>query len=127
MPIMDNKLVISDAQAIAASAASDFTINFGEANANMGQGTSLTIRFVVEEVFATGDSLQISLQHGATDTPATNLVDLPLILTAALTKGCYIPEIKIPDEHLQYIRLYYTVAGFNFTTGKITAHISLDR
>lgn len=125
--IMDNKLVFSDAQAITASAASDYYLNFVETAPNLGKGTPLYIRFVIEETFVTGDSLVIALQHGATTTPATEILALTAILTANLTKGAYIPEIKVPDEHLQYMRLYYTVSGSNFTLGKITAFISLDR
>ena len=125
--IIDDKLVLSDKQLITVTAASTNVLNFGEVNANLGEGTPLVIRFIVEVAFATGTSLQISLQHGATDTPATTLVSLPAILTAALTKGAYIPEIKIPDEHLQYMRLYYTVVGTYDTGSALTAFISLDR
>lgn len=123
MPLVDAILIFSDEQAITATAASTNVIDFGEANANLGAGTPLIINFIITEAFATCDSLQISLQQGSTSTPATELVNLPAILTASLTKGAYIPEIMIPSQHLRYLRLYYTVAGSNATTGKIFAYI----
>ena len=123
MPLVDAILIFSDEQAITATAASTNVIDFGEANANLGAGTPLIINFIITEAFATCDSLQISLQQGSTSTPATELVNLPAILTASLTKGAYIPEIMIPSQHLRYLRLYYTIAGSNATAGKIFAYI----
>lgn len=123
MPLVDAILIFSDEQAITATAASTNVIDFGEANANLGAGTPLIINFIITEAFATCDSLQISLQQGSTSTPATELINLPAILTASLTKGAYIPEIMIPSQHLRYLRLYYTIAGSNATTGKIFAYI----
>lgn len=123
MPLVDAILIFSDEQAITATAASTNVIDFGEANANLGAGTPLIINFIITEAFATCNSLQISLQQGSTSTPATELINLPAILTASLTKGAYIPEIMIPSQHLRYLRLYYTIAGSNATTGKIFAYI----
>lgn len=123
MPLVDAILIFSDEQAITATAASTNVIDFGEANANLGAGTPLIINFIITEAFATLTSLQISLQQGATSTPATELVNLPAIAAANLTKGAYIPEIMIPSQHLRYMRLYYTVAGSNATAGKIFAYI----
>lgn len=123
MPLVDAILIFSDEQAITATAASTNVIDFGEANANLGAGTPLIINFIITEAFATCDSLQISLQHGSTSTPSTELINLPAILTASLTKGAYIPEIMIPSQHLRYLRLYYTIAGSNATKGKIFAYI----
>lgn len=123
MPLVDAILIFSDEQAITATAASTNVIDFGEANANLGAGTPLIINFIITEAFATLTSLQISLQQGATSTPATDLVNLPAIAAANLTKGAYIPEIMIPSQHLRYMRLYYTIAGSNATKGKIFAYI----
>ena len=123
MPLVDAILIFSDEQAITATAASTNVIDFGEANANLGAGTPLIINFIITEAFATLTSLQISLQQGATSTPATDLVNLPAIAAANLTKGAYIQEIMIPSQHLRYMRLYYTVAGSNATAGKIFAYI----
>lgn len=125
--IMDNKLVFSDAQAITATAASANIIDCGVANANLGEGSPLIIRLMVEETFlaAGAATLIISLQHGASDPPSTSLLLVASIAKEALVKGAYIPEIKIPDEHLRFLRLYYEVGTGPFTAGKITAFIDI--
>jgi len=124
---MDDKLVFSDAQAITVSAASAFTLNFGLVNPNIGEGTPLIIRFVVEEAFTTGTSIVIALQDGATSTPTNTLLETDVILTAEIAaKGAYIPEIRIPDHHAQYLRLYYTVVG-TYDHGKLTAYVTLNK
>ena len=127
MPLVDAILIFSDEQAITASAASTNVIDFGETNPNLGAGNPLIINFIITEAFATCTSLAISLQHGATSTPATEIVALAAILRASLTKGAYIPEILIPSQHLRYMRLYYTIAGSNATTGKIFAYIKAQQ
>jgi hypothetical protein len=127
MPLVDAILIFSDEQAITTTAASTNVIDFGEVNPNLGAGTPLIINFIITEAFAALTSLQISLQHGATSTPTTELVNLPAIAAANLTKGAYIPEIMIPSQHLRYMRLYYTVAGSNATAGKIFAYIGAPK
>lgn len=129
MPLMDTILMFSDEQALhgAGSAASTNVIDFGETNANLGDGTPLIVNFVINEAFATCDSVTFTLQHGATSTPATDLVSTAAILTANLTKGAYIPELMIPRQHLRYMRVYYTIAGSNPTTGHVTAYIGIPR
>jgi len=126
----DSKNTFSDGQSITASAASTI-LDFGVADANLGQGSPLIIRFIIEETFdSSGDTatLTIALQDSATDFGGTNV----LLQTAALAisattliKGGYIPEIKIPDRHARYMRLYYTVGTENFSAGSLTAWIDI--
>ena len=125
--IMDEKLVFSDAQGITATAASTNIIDCGVANANLGEGSPLIIRLMVDETFtaAGAATLDISLQHGASDPPTTNILLIAQFAKEALVKGAYIPEIKVPDEHLQFLRLYYTVGTGPMTAGKITAFIDI--
>lgn len=123
--IMDDVLVVSDAQSLAGagSAYSTDEINFGEAGPNMGEGSPLIFRFIIEEAFATCDSVQFVICHSATANATTQLVMTAAILTASLTKGAWIPELKLPEHHLQYVRIYYVIAGSNPTTGKVTAYL----
>lgn len=128
--IIDNKLVFSDAQAVcnAGSEASESILNFGEDDPDLGKGTPLNIRFIVEETFAGPTSITIQLYDGATATADTRiLVSTRAFLLAELTQGAYLEELKIPDHHHQYMRLLYVLDGANATEGKITAWISLDR
>jgi hypothetical protein len=129
MPLMDAILIFSDEQAFvgAGSAASTNVIDFGETNPNLGDGTPLIVNFIINETFTTCDSVAITLQDGATSTPATDLITSAAVLTASLTKGAYLREIMIPSRHLRYMRLYYTIAGSNPGAGKITAYIGTPK
>jgi hypothetical protein len=129
--MMDAKNMFSDAQAITASAASETVLDFGVANANLGQGSPLIIRFIIEANFTSAAStgtLTIALQHSATDFGGTDVLlqtKAWAIAATTLVKGSYLPEIKIPDRHMRYLRLYYTVGTENFTAGKLTAWIDI--
>ena len=127
--MIDAKLIFSEAQAITASAASN-VLNMGVANANLGDAP-LKVRFIVEETFdSTNDTatLTIALQHSATDFGGTAVLVQGAehaISATTLIKGVYLPEFAIPKEHLQYLRLYYTVGTENFSAGKLTAWIDI--
>jgi len=127
--MIDAKLIFSEAQAITASAASN-VLNMGVANANLGDAP-LKVRFIVEETFdSTNDTatLTIALQHSATDFGGTAVLvqgAKHAISATTLIKGVYLPEFAIPKEHLQYLRLYYTVGTENFSAGKLTAWIDI--
>jgi len=129
--MMDAKNMFSDGQSITASAASETTLDMGVASANLGQGSPLIIRFIIEEDFASAGStgtLTIALQHSATNFGGTDVLlqtKAWAISSTTLIKGSYLPEIKIPDRHLRYLRLYYTVGTENFTAGKLTAWIDI--
>ncbi len=127
--MIDAKLIFSEAQAITASAASN-VLNMGVANANLGDAP-LKVRFIVEETFdSTNDTatLTIALQHSATDFGGTAVLvqgAKHAISATTLIKGVYLPEFAIPKEHMQYLRLYYTVGTENFSAGKLTAWIDI--
>lgn len=127
--MIDAKLIFSEAQAITASAASN-VLNMGVANANLGDAP-LKVRFIVEETFdSTNDTatLTIALQHSATDFGGTAVLVQGAehaISATTLIKGVYLPEFAIPKEHMQYLRLYYTVGTENFSAGKLTAWIDI--
>jgi hypothetical protein len=128
---IDDKLVFSDAQAVTVDAASSNVIDTAVASSNLGAGSPLIIRFIVETAFgvaSTDTTLTIILQDSATDFGGTHgLLTVPdLVRATSLVKGGYIPEIKIPDQHLRYLRLYYDVGGAaNFNAGKITAWVDI--
>lgn len=129
--MMDAKNMFSDGQSITASAASETVLDFGVANANLGQGSPLIIRFIIEETFDSAQdsaTLTIALQDSATDFGGSHVLlqtEAIAISATTLIKGGYIPEIKIPDRHMRYLRLYYTVGTENFSAGKLTAWIDI--
>jgi len=113
--------------AITASAYSLNEINFGETYPDMGEGSMLVVRFVIETAFTTSaNTLTISIVHGADTAPTTKLVSVAAIAASALTKGAYIPELKLPDQHLQYVRLYFEVSAA-LAAGYITAFLDIAK
>jgi len=128
--MIDSKLYFSDNQAITADAVSAFTIDTGVAAPNLGAGSALIIRFIIETSLAVAagtSTLIIALQHSATDFGGTvQLCQSKDFTQAQLVKGAYIPEMRIPDQHLQFLRLYYLTGTGDFTSGNITAWIDID-
>lgn len=122
--MLDNTLVFSDTQDITSSGASDNVLDTGVVNALLGDGSPLVVRIKVMETFAKLTSLTISLQTGATSTPATDVATTLAIPKASLVKGAVF-EIKVPKELLRYLRLYYTVAGTTEDAGYVTAWIDI--
>lgn len=115
-------------QAITATAYSANEINFGEKYPDMGEGEMLVVRFIVETAFTSAtDTLTISIVHGAATAPTTVLVSTYAIAASALTKGAYIPELKLPDQHLQYVRLLFDVGSATLAAGKITAFLDIAK
>ena len=129
MPLMDYALIFSDEQDLsgAGSVASTNVIDFEKTNPNLGDGTPLVVRVFVNTAFTTLTSLKVTIQHGATSTPATDLVSGPAVAQASLVAGYEFPRLMIPQTHLRYMRLYYTIAGTNPGAGSLTAFIEAQQ
>jgi hypothetical protein len=97
-------------------------IYFGSAQPDMGEGSEAVVRFRVEADITGATSVSFGLVHGALSGPTDGLLYTGAI-SCPILKGAYIPELKIPDQHLQYLRVVYTVVG-TIAAGKITAYIS---
>ena len=124
MPFFDAKHLFSDGQEVTDSAYSSKEIDCGVAYPDLGEGEMLVVRFIIETAFTGGTNMAITLCHGAETAPTTQLVSVIAIAEASLTKGAYIPELKIPDQHLEFMRLYYTVSGTH-SAGAITAFLDI--
>lgn len=139
--IVDNTLVLSDSQAITATAASTNVIDIGGAGTAYGAGAALTrditkvgmipIQVSVTEAFNNLTSLTLSIEIDDAvgfGTVATVLTG-PTILLAALTLGAVFSwPARLPEGiNKRYFRLKYTVAGAAPTTGKIFAGIVAGR
>lgn len=141
--ILDDTLVLSDAQAITASAASTNIIDLGAAGTSYGAsvavrrdvgiGTNIPISLTISESFATLTSLTVSVQvddDAAFGSPTTVSTGPAITLASGnLAAG---KQINYPAElpvgtNERYLRLYYTVAGSNASAGKITAAIVAGR
>ena len=129
MGFYDAKLLFTadGGDAITADAYSYNEIDWEETYPDKGEGEPLVVRFVIETAFtSSANTLTISLVHGASTAPTTKLVSTAAIAASALTKGAYIPELKIPDQHLRYMRLYFDVSD-TLEAGYITAFVDIAR
>ncbi len=120
--ILDEQGLLSNKQAITASAASENILNFGKRE--IAFGTPVEVYIQITENFNNLTSLSISVQT-AVDEAFTTPVDLveQTLLLAKLKKGTVSTIKFLPKGNLGYIRLYYTVTGTAPTTGAIFAVI----
>lgn len=139
--ILDDTLVLSDAQAITADAGSSNIIDLGAAGTayghaaavrrDIGIGTEIPIIVNVVETFATLTSLAISVQvddDAAFGSPTT-IATGPTIAAATLVAGYrFTFPAELPEGTSErYLRLFYDVTGTSATAGKITAAIVAGR
>lgn len=138
--IVDNTLVLSDSQAITATAASTNQIDLGAAGTtylggtvrrDVGDGTEIPILVEVTQAFNNLTSLTVSMEVDddvAFGSP-TVVASGPAILLASLTLGAQINwPARIPvGVNERYLRLKYTVAGTAPTLGKVFASIVAGR
>lgn len=139
--ILNKNLILSEAQAITATAISANVIQwpangipYGEAAAivrNLGPGTPMPILLQVVEDFATLTSLTITLETADNAALSSNAVVLASsgALAAAVLLAGYKPSFLryMPDATMKaFLGLRYTVGGSNATTGKMTAAIATE-
>lgn len=136
--IFDKQSLLSDAQAITASAASTNTIDlavrgtvYGAAAAlsgDVGKGHKVPLLIQVVESFATLTSLTVEVQvddNSAFSSPKT-VASTGAVPLAGLTAGKQFSIDTIPlgtDE--RFLRVNYTVTGTAATAGKITTGVTL--
>lgn len=139
--ILDDTLVLSDAQAITATARSTNIIDMGAAGTayghaaalarDVGKATNIPILVTVVEAFNNATSVTVQLE--VDDDPAfgspTIVAVGPAIPLASLTLGS---QINFPAQlpvgvNERFLGLRYTVAGVAPTVGKITAAIVAGR
>ena len=137
--IFDLQTLLSNQQAITATAASTNVIDLGATGTiyggsgamtrDIGKGTPINLLVQVTETFNTLTSLTIAIELDSTETfTPDKSISLGTIALASLVAGYQIPFQFIPDGvNLRYMRLKYTVAGTDPTTGKITAGIVMGR
>lgn len=129
--IFDQQNMLSDAQAITATAASTNVIDLGPIKAgivrDIGKGKPIPLLIQVVEAFNTLTSLTIALQVDDADTfGSAKTVWSAVVALADLKAGKVVVPEYIPrgtDE--RYMRLNYTVTGTNPTLGKITAGVTM--
>lgn len=137
--IIDASLLLSDQQAITASAASTNAIDLGAtgtpygANSalvrDIGRGEEVEISVAVVASFNNLTSLTVAVQTSPDGSTWTTRYQGEAVALASLVAGY---QFKAPccfDEgtDARYVRLYYTVAGTAPSSGKVTAAVVASR
>lgn len=121
--LLDAKLLMSDKQAITATAASTDVIDRGDTK-DVGKAGDIPLLIQVTETFNNLTSLAVAIQtadNSAFSSPKTlATVTVPV---ADLKAGYQTPVITLPKGVQRYLRINYTVTGDAPTTGRITAGI----
>ena len=135
--ILDAQSLLSDDQAITATAVSTNVIDFGTTGTpvggavalsrDIGAGMPVPLLVQVTEDFNTLTSLTISVEVSAAEnfSSARTVASTGAVPLASLTTGYQAALATVPltaDE--RYLRLSYAVAGTNPTAGKITAGLT---
>lgn len=139
MAILDEKLELSDAQALTTSSVSGSetqstnVIDLGAANIQIGAGTPLMLNIRVNTAFGvTGPgTLKASLMTNtdSTVTDGTTIIETQATACSGTSAGDWLLRCSIPYEALQrYVGISYTLAGDDTkqSDGKVDAWISLD-
>lgn len=136
--IYDNTLLVSNDQAITATAASTDVIDLGATGTpyggtaltrdiGIGYGVPLSVR--VTQTFNNLTSLTVAVQTSPDNSTWTTVQSGAVVALASLVNGF---QFDVPYEFpegtkARYVRLNYTVAGTNPSTGRITAGVVMAR
>jgi len=127
--IRDKQLILSDAQAVTNSAASENIIDLTKAGDALA-GAELYLEILVNTlVTAAGDAtVTFAIQTDTVDafSSAVTLLATAAIGKASLAAGKEVLKVKLPIGLLQYLRVYYTVATGPLTAGKFDAFLVAD-
>ena len=135
--ILDAQSLLSDDQAITATAVSTNVIDFGATGTPVGGAAALTrdigagmpvpLLVQVTEDFNTLTSLTITVEVSAAENfaSARTVASTGAVPLASLTAGYQAALATVPlTANERYLRVSYTVAGTNPTTGKVTAGLT---
>lgn len=138
--ILDNNLVLSDQQAITATAASTNVIDLGATGTPFGAAGALSadlgkldnegvqIELAVAQAFNNLTSLKIALEKSADNSTFTEVASRTFLLAEInAVKRLPFPARVMEGADARYLRLNYTVTGTAPSTGKITAAVVAAR
>lgn len=121
--LFDAKLLMSNKQAITATAASTDVIDTANPK-DYGKGGDVPLAIQVTESFNNLTSLAIAIQtddNSAFSSPKT--LATVTVLAADLVVGYKSPIITLPQGCERFLRINYTVTGTAPTTGRVMAGI----
>lgn len=129
--IFDQQTLLSDQQAITASAASTNILDLGPIASgivrDIGKGKQIPLLIQVTEAFNNLTSLKFELQvdDNSGFSSATTVWSSTLLLADLKAGKVVIPEFIPRGTNEKFGRLYYTVTGTAPTAGKITAGVTM--
>lgn len=126
---VDNNLMMSDAQAVTASAASTKSIDTGLALRDIGSGEPVYLLIKVDTTATSGGTTTVdfALQDSADNSSfADTGVKVSGIAKATLVAGYQVLAVPLPIGLRRYIQVYYTVNTNNLTAGAFTATLVKD-
>jgi hypothetical protein len=139
--ILDRTGLLSENQAITATAASTNVVDLGKTGTpygslsalrrDVGRGEGVPFFIGVTESFNNLTSLTITIQtddNAAFSSPTTVYTTPAYTLAQLATGGAHLLPDELPvGTNEQFFRLLYTVAGTAPTTGRITAGVTMAR
>lgn len=121
---IDKALQVSNEQAVTVSAASTDSIDFGQANPNVGLDDRSNMVITVDESVAAAGAATVtfSVQDSADNATFADVAVTAAIGKASLTAGQQV-VIPMPTKLRRYCRVYYTIGAGPLTAGKFSAQI----
>lgn len=121
---IDKALQVSNEQAVTVSAASTDSIDFGQANPNVGLDDRSNMVITVDESAAAvgAATVTFSVQDSADNATFADVAVTAAIGIASLAAGQQV-VIPMPTKLRRYCRVYYTIGTGPLTAGKFSAQI----
>lgn len=129
MAILDAGLLLSDAQAVTATAASTNVIDLSAVAPNLGRGgEQIYVQVVCNTTTdSSGDAavLAVTLEHSADNSSFVQTgIGVTGLAQTSVTAGDILLTAALPPTLKRYVRVYYTVSTANYTAGKFDAYLT---
>lgn len=129
--ILDAQLLLSDAQAITATAVSANVIDLKLAGISLGTGEDLYLHLNVDTAFTDVGSdstvtVTVITDDNAAMSSAATIQTVGTFAALSPAGRVLIAKLQPSAAYERYIALNYTVAGGNLTTGAVTAALVKD-
>lgn len=124
---VDQNLVMSDAQAVTATASSTKSIDTATALRNIGSGEPIEVIILVTTTcLASGGASNVtfSVDDSADNSTFAVIAQSPAIAKATLVAGYEAFRVMLPRTTRRYIQVTYTVDTNNLTAGALTAYLA---
>tara|TARA_R110000787_G_scaffold19874_10_gene59164 strand:+ start:4794 stop:5183 length:390 start_codon:yes stop_codon:yes gene_type:complete len=128
MPYTDNDHVLSDEQAVTATAVSTNVVDLGADGNSDGRQMRLIVDCTEAATAAGAATVTFSFEtdDNTAFSSATTLASTAAIGKAALTAASRVWELTLPKTVERYVRVNYTVATGPLTAGKFKAYLARE-